>query len=37
VSFFGVLAVFVATTLLATWIPARRASRVHPAIALRSE
>ena len=36
-SFIGVLAVFVATTLLATWIPARRASRVHPAIALRSE
>ncbi len=36
-SFLGVLAIFVATTLLATWIPARRASRVHPAIALRSE
>ena len=36
-SFMGVLVVFVATTLLATWIPARRASRVHPAIALRNE
>ena len=36
-SLVGVLAVFVAMTLLATWIPARRASRVDPAIALRSE
>ena len=36
-SLMGVLAVFVAMTLLATWIPARRASRVEPAIALRSE
>jgi putative ABC transport system permease protein len=36
-SFLGVLAVFVATTLLATWIPARRAARVQPVTALRTE
>ncbi len=36
-SFLGVLAVFAATTLLATWIPARRAARVQPVTALRSE
>ncbi len=37
ISLAGVVTVFVAMTLLATWFPARRASRVDPAIALRSE
>ncbi len=36
-SLLGVLTLFVATTLLATWIPARRAARVEPVTALRSE
>jgi predicted permease len=37
VTFVGVPLVLVAVALLATWVPARRASRVSPASALRTE
>ena len=36
-TFGAVSALLGATTLLATWLPARRASRVRPSIAMRSE
>jgi ABC-type antimicrobial peptide transport system permease subunit len=37
VTFCGAAILFLATALLAAWIPARRAGRVDPMIALRSE
>jgi len=35
--FGGVVAVIVATTVLACWLPARRAAKVDPMVALRCE
>lgn len=35
--YFGVSIVMLVATLLASWIPARRASRVDPIVALRTE
>jgi putative ABC transport system permease protein len=36
-SLFGTMAVFLAVTAIAAWIPARRASRVDPLLAIRAE
>ena len=36
-TFVGVALVLAAAALLAAWLPARRASRVHPVIALRTD
>ena len=36
-SFAGALTVLAAATIIATWLPARRATRINPMVALRTE